>query len=692
MHSGDPGQSNPLDDDPLDGDDFDGDELALGDGDEGLFGFSSDDGEWVELVRDYAASDGLGGIGPYEILEEVGRGSQGVVYRGRQPGLGRDIALKRLIAGGFSSESTRERFQREMEAAASLNHPSIVTVHGFEIVDGLPLMAMEWVDGEPITRWARPRGGTPRSARDTVEVFLQLCDALRHAHQNGVLHRDLKPSNVLVSANGRPHVLDFGLAKQIAPSGDVSITHEFVGTMAYASPEQFGTTPLDVRSDVYSLGVILYEMLTGERPYRPEEGIAEFISALERENFARPRSLRPELDAELDWICAKALAANRDERYQGVDSLADDLRWYLAGRPVAAHPPSVMYELKRLVTRNRMAASLAAVLLFGSIAGTLFFARQASVIARRAEEVEAARDAEAVARARAEALLKAEAKQRRYAQLAWRETFTTLRFLRDDVLLAADPGRAGPDTTLRETLATAATRIGPQLESSPIIQAFVRRHLGEIQWRLGLFDAASEQLLASLTTGREQGAPMTFAETAVILSGMYIELGREDEAEVYLDEALVNFEAEGISQRDQTPHWNALDYLTEIYLRSGRLAEVEQMLTKLDALSDAIGGEFPGFICTARVRHGQLLLAHGDPQASADYLTANLDVCRLDVTDDGHDFARLMHALAEAQLVLEHFDQAEAAALRAIAIFESTLREGHPRTAAARGLLERARR
>ena len=253
------------------------------------FGFDLPDDDWLDRLRESEAQLNLGRIGSYELIEEVSRGGQGVVFRARQPGTQREIALKRLLAGSFATASMRRRFEREVEAAAALNHPNIVTVFGCETVDGNPQLAMEWVDGVPVTEWVRPRGtdAVSRDPEETLSVFLRIADAVQHAHSRGVLHRDLKPSNVLVDRDGEPHVLDFGLAKRVDvdSAADVTLTGsaDFLGTPAYASPEQFHTDELtlDARSDVYSLGVLLFELLTGESPYGATRNVSELIACVE---------------------------------------------------------------------------------------------------------------------------------------------------------------------------------------------------------------------------------------------------------------------------------------------------------------------------------------------------------------------------------------------------------------------------
>ncbi|GMU80431.1 MAG: hypothetical protein AMXMBFR47_03020 [Planctomycetota bacterium] len=354
------------------------------------FGFEND--AWLALLRAGEHGAARQRIGPYELLGEVGRGGQGIVYRALQPHTHRQIAVKRLLEGALSTPAARLRFEREVETVTSLNHPNIVTVFAMEIIDGIPLLAMEWLDGQPFHRWALDGSGRPREPRETLALFLQACDAVHYAHQRGVIHRDLKPANIFVcestepvshaapsppSRSGAPgggpvaKILDFGLAKRFdeATPSNVTMSDEFVGTPAYASPEQIRLdhAQIDVRTDVYSLGVVLFQGLTGQMPYELPRNLAQLIETIEHAPPRRPSSLNPRIDRELDNILLKTLEKDRARRYQSVDALGADIRRYLAGEAVLAHPPSALYQFRKLVLRHRVASGLAAALLLSLI-------------------------------------------------------------------------------------------------------------------------------------------------------------------------------------------------------------------------------------------------------------------------------------------------------------------------------------
>lgn len=333
--------------------------------DTGDFGFSNDD--WLDNARNAESPMSLGSIGEFELLEEVGRGGQGVVWKAKQPGTDRIIALKRLLAGSLASASMRKRFEREVEAAASLSHPGIVTVYAMEVVSGQPMLAMEWVDGVPCTEWTQGPVDSQETShcRDpqvALELFLRIADAVQHAHTRGIVHRDLKPSNILVDASGQPHVLDFGLAKRLSGGDDSVLTgaDQVLGTPAYAAPEQLraSAAQVDERADIYSLGVVLFEMLTSARPYPKTASVVELIAAVERGKPKRPSALDPRLSKEHDAIVMRAMASEPGERYPSVTAFAADARRLLEGQPVLAVAPSSLYYMRKLVARNRVAASL----------------------------------------------------------------------------------------------------------------------------------------------------------------------------------------------------------------------------------------------------------------------------------------------------------------------------------------------
>src|SRR5262249_31540133 len=305
-------------------------------------------------------------LGRFELIAKVGAGAFGTVYKARDPELERVVAIKVPRAGGLARAEDLERFLREARSVARLRHPGIVPVHAVGQQDGLPYLVSDFVPGIPLGEHLsshRP------PAREAAALIAAVADALQYAHEQGVVHRDIKPSNILLGDDGRPHLTDFGLAK--CEAGEVTMTLEgqVLGTPAYMSPEQASGEAhrVDGRSDVYSLGVILYQMLSGELPFR---GTARMLLDQVLHGEPRsPRSLNDRLPRDLETICLKCLQKEPGRRYADAAALAEDLRRFLTGRPIQARPVGRTERLGRGGRRNPLVASLVAALFLVLAAG-----------------------------------------------------------------------------------------------------------------------------------------------------------------------------------------------------------------------------------------------------------------------------------------------------------------------------------
>ena len=366
----------------------------------------TDEGEEAASVSETDSSDLASGVGTrigrYRLLERLGEGGCGVVYLAEQlEPVQRRVALK-IIRLGMESQRIIARFEQERQALARMDHPNIARViDAGATVSGRPYFVMELVEGEPITGFC---DACCLSIRQRLELFVQVCLAIEHAHQKGVIHRDVKPSNVLVRLQDEvpmPKVIDFGIAKATAEILARDATHtqfdQFLGTPAYMSPEQAqGGPDVDTRSDIYSLGVLLYELLSGRTPFDftglPEGGVEEFRRIIREEEpelpsvavrksiaeggpdvwanrATAPQRLTAQLAGDLDWIVMKALAKECPRRYQTATGLAADVQRYLKDEVVLARPPSRVYRLGKLVRRNKRIFIAASIAVFGLVSG-----------------------------------------------------------------------------------------------------------------------------------------------------------------------------------------------------------------------------------------------------------------------------------------------------------------------------------
>jgi T5SS/PEP-CTERM-associated repeat protein len=345
------------------------------------------------------------GIRGYGNLREVRRGGQGIVYSATQLSTNRRVAIKVLLSGAWASRKHLHRFEREIDLIASLQHPHIVRLYDRGLTDqGHPYYVMEFIDGHGLdeliaphpariemsvarhgrrlgTRVSLDRVSRPAALgpRQMLELFVGVCDAVAYAHQRGIVHRDIKPSNIRIDARGEPHVLDFGLAKSVSEARDtdastqVSLTGEFMGSLPWTSPEHTDGVPdrIDARSDVYSLGVVLYQCLTGEFPYAVTLGFRDVLSNIQTAEPRCPSSVRSDLDKEIDTLVLKCLAKQPPRRYQDAAELREDVQRYLVGEPIQAKADSVVYRLRKRLQHHRTALALATTLVVVVAVGLL---------------------------------------------------------------------------------------------------------------------------------------------------------------------------------------------------------------------------------------------------------------------------------------------------------------------------------
>src|ERR1044071_257578 len=293
----------------------------------------------------------LADLGDYELLEEIGRGGQGVVYRAHQKSLNRTVALKVIGLGPWTTEAHLKRFRREAEAAAHLEHPSIVPIYEVGERDSQCYFSMKFVEGgqldEVVSR-------VPIPIRRAVELIAKLARTVHHAHEHGILHRDIKPGNILLDANGEPHLTDFGLARLLEAESTITHTLEVMGTPSYMAPEQAAgeTTKLNKTTDVYRLGAVFYQLLTGHPPFAGGTTYETIRLLLDTEP-RQPRLWNRKIDRDLSTICLKCLEKDPKRRYSSALALAEDLEHWLKHEPIWAHRTGMFTRGRKWVRRNR---------------------------------------------------------------------------------------------------------------------------------------------------------------------------------------------------------------------------------------------------------------------------------------------------------------------------------------------------
>ncbi len=546
-------------------------------------------------------------IGPYDIIQLLGEGGMGVVYEAEETApVRRRVALKLIRSGLDETKDVLARFDAERRAIAVMNHPGIARVlQAGSTETGEPYFAMELVRGLPLTEYC----DTKRLAlRDRLQLFIGICEAVQHAHQKGVIHRDLKPSNILVTdEDGRPQpkIIDFGIAKALGPQASENVAKTMagfaMGTVAYMSPEQASSTTIDVdtRADIYSLGVMLYELLVGHLPIDPVEvGLYEFLARLangdtnpptpsmglataaaKSESIAQrrrtdPRHLKQELRGDLDWITMKAMHPDRSLRYETANALGLDIRRHLANEPVTARPPSTKYRLEKFVRRHKVGvvtASVASVLVVASsVMATVGFLR-----ATRAEKA-AAQEAEA-------------AKQ--------------VADFMVDLFRQSDPNvQQRQNVTAQTLLEQGIRRVSTDLASQPLLQARMMQTMGSVQSALGKFTEA-RVLLENVLRTREQllgRDDVMLGETLTSLGEVTRDRGELDAADAYLTRALKIREA---NLSPASPELGTtLSILATLRYRQERLAEADTLFQRVLAI-DAVA-RTPGDPRTLRDMRG----------------------------------------------------------------------------------------
>jgi len=551
-------------------------------------------------------SEGPGScIGPYRILQLIGEGGFGSVFLAQQDQpVQRRVAVK-IIKLGMDTRQVVARFEQERQALAMMDHPNIARVLDAGATQtGRPYFVMELVKGDPIVEYCDKHN---LSIRERLELFAQVCTAVQHAHTKGIIHRDLKPSNILVSMQDGapvPKVIDFGIAKatgaQLTDKTIYTEQRQLIGTPEYMSPEQAeGSMDIDTRTDIYSLGVLLYELLTGTTPFTTKElrSVAQMeiqriirevdppipstrisrnsdtIVAVAAKRQTEPRKLGTAIRGELDWIVMKAMEKDRQRRYETANGLAADIRRYLAGEAVVAAPASAAYRIRKFVKRHRVmaiAGSVAAAALILGVVGTTAGLWEANKQRRLAEASESLAKEEAARATKAEGV----------AQSRLAESEATVTFL-DEMLGAADPSAQGKDVTVRAVLDIASKTVGTKFEERPLVAARLHGTIGRTYTSLGAYEAAEKHLREQVRIRREKlGAGNEDTCRAVNDLGAFLtKNGKSAEAEALLLGALAsNTKSFG---RKNAITLATMDALATLYVEQMRSKEAEPLLREV---------------------------------------------------------------------------------------------------------------
>jgi serine/threonine-protein kinase len=587
------------------------------------------DGGTVELV-----------VGPYRVLREIGRGGMGAVYLAeRADGQFRQGVALKLIRQGADDDTARLRFLRERQILAGLHHPSIARLGDGGITDGgVPWFTMEYVEGEPITAYAESR---QLPVGERLTLFLQVCEAVRFAHVNLVVHRDLKPSNILVTAEGWVKLLDFGISKLLGTDvegagGELTDVGTRLMTPDYAAPEQVRGDPVTTATDVYALGTVLYELLTGQRAQRVSRtGIGELervvceVEPPPPSTVAPPRRRR-ELRGDLDTIVAVALRKEPSRRYPSVEALAEDVRRHTAGLPVRARPDSWRYRAGKFTRRHRLgvaAVSAVFVALMGGVAGTMWQARAA------------AREA---ARALREAAKATEVKD----------------FVVGLFELASPAESRGRDITARELLERGTRRVDSALAGQPDVREEMLSVLASIYSELGYQPQSDTLARRALALARELHGD-DHPETATRLSrlgGILWEQGNYAAAESVLTRALA------IRRRldDDTLVAQTLNVLAAAYAGQGQLERSVALDREVLAIDRLHYGEDHLEVALDLNNLGMKLLRLGQARGADSAVRAAYDIWRRQLDPDHPDMLVGEHNLATVLAARHEYAQAEA--------------------------------
>ena len=602
-------------------------------------------------------------VGRYRVIRPVGEGGMGVVYEAEQDAPRRTVALK-IIRPGLATPAIVRRFTQEAHALGLLQHPGIAQIYEASSADSpfgpQPYFAMEFVRGETLRVYLDQRA--PRLT-ERLELLTRICDAVDHAHQHGIIHRDLKPSNILIDASGQPKVLDFGVAR--LTDNDVQLTRQtdlgqLVGTLAYMSPEQVSGDPgqLDPRSDVYALGVMLYELLAGRLPYVVGPSVQEAIRTIQQEEPERLGSVSRTFRGDLETIAGKALEKDKSRRYESAAALSTDIRRHLHNEPITARPPTTLYQLQKFSRRHRAVVVGTVAVLLALVAGIVATTREA-LRARTAEQT---------------------------ARSAQQTTEAVNDFLRNDLLAYASAhAQAGPSVApdpelkVRTALDRAAARIEGKFAAQPLVEAAIRHTIGRTYVDLGIYQEAQPHIERALALRRSAlGDGAETVDTMYDLSNLLLQQGKYADAEPQLRTVVdVRRRLLGEQHADTLAAASALGL---VYAAQGKLEPAEPLLASaVEGFRRIRGDDDPqtidsmgnlGFVYDRLAKYREAEAMYGD-------------ALKISQRVRGHEHPEtllLMNNLAEVYRHRGSYSEAEPLMVKTLALRRRVLGDAHPHT------------
>lgn len=592
-------------------------------------------------------------IGPYRLIRTLSTGGMGQVYLAVRDDeqFERFVALK-VIREELVTEDLLSRFFEERQILASLNHPNIARLFdGGTTEDGIPWFAMEYIEGQPITQYCELKDV---SIEQKIDLFLTVCEAVQYAHQNLVIHRDLKPANILITAEGAPKLLDFGIAKlmDLDHKREVHEEHSRIMTPEYASPEQLRRESISTISDVYSLGVLLYELLTGKLPYDFKERTPEAIEqTVCQETPPSPSQLLgKEVDKDLGSIAMKALKKDPSKRYGSVEQLSEDLRRYLKGLPILAYEESLLYRSRKFIGRNRWGVTVAASVLLLVLTFSVITLVQSRTIQARAVEAEKQRD-------RAEQV----------------SSFLT------ELFESADPSEAkNKSLTAIELLHRGSERVETELSNQPDLQSNLYLAISDVYESLGMYDKGLDLSLKAFALQKQiySGPHPDIARSLNSMGWLYRQNGNYEKADSNLTAALAM--RQELYGRDHLDVTRSLNDLAVLKQSQGEYNATDTLLAEAIKIRKTQLGEQHESVAVALSNYAALKWRMGDLSAAEARMQEALDIFLESVGEKDMRVAIAMTNLAAIRLTQKKVTGVENLYKRALDIRLQLLGEEHP--------------